>query len=155
MGELALKSRFPSRPNPPRATALFARRAFATVEEAALTYSRYIGREAAIQQAEAAAAAIPAKQARAAVRSLVVRGDVAMTAEEALAAAEAEGLPLVINARDHKNGHAYKHVAWQKGVYLLSCKKRSPGGSSSNYLGCVRTTGIFAFCALECPAHVG
>ena len=56
-----------------------------------------------------------------------------MTAEEALAAAEAEGLPLVVNARDHKNGHAYKHVSWASGAYNLVCKKKvaAPDGSAS------------------------
>ena len=155
MGELALKSRFlPDQIAPAQcsqATALVGRRHFATVEEAALIYSRCIGREAATQQAEAAAAALPAAQARAAVRSLVARGDVAMTAEEALAAAEAEGLPLVVNARDHKNGHAYKHVSWGQGAYNLAYKNKvaTPDGSASmpkqQFLGCVRTSPIFAF----------
>lgn len=73
-----------------------------------------------------------------------------MTAEEALAAAEAEGLPLVVNARDHKNGHAYKHVSWASGAYNLSYKNKAaaPDGSTwrrQQFLGCARTTLIFAF----------
>ena len=62
-----------------------------------------------------------------------------MTAEEALAAAEAEGLPLVVNARDHKNGHAYKHVSWGQGAYNLAKKVATPDGNASKhqFIGCV------------------
>ena len=91
------------------------------------------------------------------MRSLVARSDVAMTAEEALAAAEAEGLPLVVNARDHKNGHAYKHVSWGQGAYNLAYKNKvaTPDGSASmpkqQFLGCVRTSPIFAFAPSNAP----
>jgi len=64
---------------------------FATAEEAALSYSRRIGREAA--QAEAAEARVD------------------LTAGEALAAAEAEGLPLLTN---RSGATGYKHVSMQK-----------------------------------------
>ena len=71
-----------------------------------------------------------------------------MTAEEALAAAEAEGLPLVVNARDHKNGlvgaykitkTAYKHVSWGQGAYNLAKKVATPDGNASKhqFIGCV------------------
>ena len=152
LGELSLKSRFYQVQIAPaqysQAPSLVARRHFATAEQAALIYARCIGRELATQQAETAAAALPAAQARAAVRSLVARSGVAMTAEEALAAAEAEGLPLVVNARGHKNGHAYKHVSWASGAYNLSCldllsKQNSSSDcrsrSKQQFLGCVRT----------------
>ena len=58
-----------------------------------------------------------------------------MTAEEALAAAEAEGLPLVVTARGLKNGHAYKHVSWGNGAYNLSYNKKvaASDGSASKH----------------------
>ena len=78
-----------------------------------------------------------------------------MTAEEALAAAEAEGLPLVVNARDHKNGHAYKHVSWGHGAYNLFYHKKvaTPDGNASKhqFIGCVHTTRTFAFAPSNAP----
>jgi len=70
---------------------------FATAEEAALTYSRHLGREAA--EVEAATERISGRAARA------DRAD--MTAEEALAAAETEGLPLI---RSAASSSGYRHV---------------------------------------------
>ena len=72
-----------------------ARRYFSTAEEGALAYARSIGHEAAALEAAAADAALPASERRAAMRASMPRSDVDLTAEEALAAAEAEGLPLV------------------------------------------------------------
>ena len=64
---------------------------YATPEEAALTYARLIGPEASAREAAEAAPA--------------------MTPEEALAAAEAEGLTLV---RSNTNTTGFKHVVWHK-----------------------------------------
>ena len=74
---------------------LSTRRCYSTAEEGALAYARSIGREAAALEAAAADAALPASEMRAATRASIARSDVDLTADEALAAAEAEGLPLV------------------------------------------------------------
>jgi len=104
---------------------------FATAEEAALAYSRQVGREAA--QAEAAS---PARAPR-----------VDMTTEEALAAAEAEGLPLL---RSAANSTGFKYVL------------RTNGQGSRLYIDSSRTAGqqmgTFATAeeaALTYSRHVG
>ena len=70
-------------------------RCYSTAEEGALAYARSIGHEAAALEAAAADTALPASEKRAATRASITRSEVDLTAEEALAAAEAEGLPLV------------------------------------------------------------
>ena len=104
---------------------------FATAEEGALVYSRYIGREAATKEAEAAAAAIPVAEARAEQRASLCRSDVDMTAEEALAAAAAEGLPLV---RSCGSNTGFRHVTrvkkeTQKRPYVLYLQGKLYGAS--------------------------
>ena len=81
------------------------RRYFATKEEAALCYSRLrascVGKEALEAEATAGNRLLL-------LAGVLNRGDVNMTAEEAMAAAEAEGLPLLINSSGSKSG--FKHV---------------------------------------------
>ena len=101
-------------------------RRFATAEEAALTYARHIGREAACVE-EAAA---PSALARADARASLLRGDVDMTAAEALAAAEAEGLPLLVNSSGSKSG--FKHVSQVSQVLRRSWRLEEEG----DFLGC-------------------
>ena len=79
---------------------------FATAEEAALAYSRHVGREAAEEEAARAS-------------------HVDMTAEEALAAAEAEGLPLVRSAAS-SSGFKYvlRNASSKVRQYTLACAGR-------------------------------
>ena len=94
-----------------------ARRYFSTAEEGALAYARSIGHEAAALEAAAADAALPASEMRAAMRASMPRSDVDLTAEEALAAAEVEGLPLVHS----RNSTGYQCV----GEFQAPTAKRS------------------------------
>ena len=56
-----------------------------------------------------------------------------MTAAEALAAAEAEGLPLLVNSSGSKSG--FKHVYLEQGPKHLRRSWRLEDGEGS-YLGC-------------------
>ena len=75
-------------------------------------------------------AAAPSALARADARASLLRGDVDMTAAEALAAAEVEGLPLLVNSSGSKSG--FKHVSQVSQVLRRSWRLEEEG----DFLGC-------------------
>ena len=111
---------------------------YMTAEEAALNYARMLGPEAA--KAEAAKMAARAVEARARVvqassdaallRMRLLHGGAAMTAVEALAAAEAEGLNLIPSRR---NSSGYKYVYYDAKSHRKPFAIRPEGSKSLGF----------------------
>jgi len=107
---------------------------FATAEEAALCYARYVGVERAA--AEAAEARVAAPQP--------------LTADEARAAAAAEGLELVPSSRS-RSVTGFKGVRMHTPSYF-QCSVIEENGEKKRYLGTFRTPEEAALCYAR---HIG